>query len=139
MAKMFKEVVDLLNDMGATKVLATCDNAGTLNVAPKGSIAALDDETVAFCDIMGDKTNANLEATHKAAVAVFKIDLPPAGYQVKGTFQGFHSSGPLFDNFSQLFSELIKQALNLDIKAVGVIKVDEVYSLAPPNAGAKLV
>jgi len=134
MAKMPKEVIDLFNDPQASRVLATCDAAGTLNVAPKGSLIAIDEETVAFADIMGDKTNVNLTATGKAAGAVFKMEMPFPGYQVKGTFQGFQTSGPLFDTFA----EQIKKRLNMDIKAVGVIKVDEVYSVGPPNPGAKL-
>jgi hypothetical protein len=40
----------------------------------------------------------------------------------------------LFDTFAKQ----VKDLLNLDIKAVGVIKVDEVYSTAPPNPGVKL-
>jgi len=97
MAKMPKEVMDMLNDPQSSKVLATCDAGGTLNVAPKGSLAAIDEETVAFADIFGDKTNLNLNVTGKTAVAAFKPQLPPTGYQVKGTFQGFQTSGPLFD------------------------------------------
>jgi predicted pyridoxine 5'-phosphate oxidase superfamily flavin-nucleotide-binding protein len=134
MAKMTKEVVDMMNDAQASKVLATCDDAGKLNVVPKGTLTAVDEETIAFADIFGDKTNVNLKDTQKAAVAVFKMQLPPVGYQVKGTFQGFQTSGPLFDTFAQQ----VKQLLNLDIRSVGVIKVDEVYSAAPPNPGAKL-
>jgi predicted pyridoxine 5'-phosphate oxidase superfamily flavin-nucleotide-binding protein len=134
MAKMPKEVMDMLNEPAASKVLATCDSAGKLNVVPKGTLAATDAETVVFGDIMGDKTNVNLKATGRAAVAVFKMQMPPVGYQVKGTFQGFQDSGPLFDNIAKA----VKGALGLDIKAVGVIKVDEVYSAAPPNPGAKI-
>ena len=134
MAKMPKEVMDMLNDAQASKVLATCDAASNLNVVPKGTLTAVDEETVAFADIFGDKTNANIQANQKAAVAVFKLDLPPVGYQVKGTFQGFQTSGPLFDNFAQQ----VKQLLNLDIKSVGVIKVDEAYAAGVPNPGAKL-
>jgi predicted pyridoxine 5'-phosphate oxidase superfamily flavin-nucleotide-binding protein len=134
MAKMPKEVIDMLNDPQASKALATCDTAGTLNVVPKGTLAAVDEETIAFGDIWGDKTNLNLKATGKAAVAVFKMQLPPPGYQVKGTFQGFQASGLLFDTFARQ----IKEQLNIDIRAVGVIKVDEVYSAAPPSPGAKL-
>ena len=134
MAKMPAELMDLLKDMQASKVLATCDSAGTLNVVPKGSLSPVDEETIAFADIFGDKTNVNLKATQRAAVAVFKTQLPLAGYQVKGTFQGFQTSGPLFDAFARQLKELLK----IDIKAVGVIKVDEVYSVAPPNPGAKI-
>ena len=134
MAKMPKEVMDLLNDPRAAKVLATCDAAGTLNVVPKGTLAAANEETVAFADIWGDKTNVNLKATGKAAVAVFKAEPPFPGYQVKGTFQGFQTSGSLFDTFAKL----VKEALKLDIRAVGTIKVDEVYQSGPPKPGAKL-
>jgi hypothetical protein len=71
----------------------------------------------AFADIFGDKTNTNLEATNKAVVTFFATCLPPVGFQVKGTFQGFQTSGPMFDNFAQKIKELLK----IDIKAVGVI------------------
>ena len=134
MAKMPKEVIDMLKDPQASKALATCDEAGKLNVVPKGSLTAVDEETIAFADIFGDKTNVNLKATQKAAVAVFKLELPPVGYQVKGTFQGFQTSGPLFDSFARRIKELLK----LDIKAVGVMSVDEVYSTGLPNPGTKI-
>jgi hypothetical protein len=83
MAKMPKEVMDMLNNPQSAKVLATCDSAAKLNAVPKGSLTAVDDETVAFADIFGDKTNVNLKATNKAAVTFFSTDLPPVGYQVK--------------------------------------------------------
>jgi len=134
MAKMPKEVMDMLKDPQAPKALATCDDAAKLNVVPKGTLTAVDDETMAFADIFGDKTNVNLKATQKAAAAVFTMSLPPVGYQVKGTFQGFQNSGLLFDTFAKQ----VKEMLNLDIKAVGVIKVDEVYAAGVPSPGAKL-
>jgi predicted pyridoxine 5'-phosphate oxidase superfamily flavin-nucleotide-binding protein len=134
MAKMPKEVMDMLNNPQSAKVLATCDSAAKLNAVPKGSLTAVDDETVAFADIFGNKTNVNLKATNKAAVTFFSTDLPPVGYQVKGTFQGFQTSGPMFDKFAQR----VKELLNMDIKAVGVIKVDEVYATGVPKPGAKL-
>jgi predicted pyridoxine 5'-phosphate oxidase superfamily flavin-nucleotide-binding protein len=134
MAKMPKEVMDMLNDPQSSKVLATCDESAKLNAVPKGTLTAIDDETIAFADIFGDKTNVNLKATHQAAVAVFTMALPPVGYQVKGTFQGFQTSGPLFDTFAQKVKELLK----LDIRAVGTIKVNEVYAAGVPKPGAKL-
>jgi predicted pyridoxine 5'-phosphate oxidase superfamily flavin-nucleotide-binding protein len=135
MAKMTREVMDLLNERPLVpKVLSTCDARGTLNAVPKETLSAVDEETIAFADIWGDKTNVNLKANSKTAVAVFKIEVPPVGYQIKGTFRGFQTSGPLFDTFAKA----VKEMLNLDIKAVGVIKVEEVYSAAPPNPGAKI-
>jgi len=132
MVKMPKEVMDMFNDPEASKVLATVDADGKLNVAPKGSIIAADEETIAFADIFGDKTNKNLESTKKASAVSFKM--PPAGYQIKGKFEGFKKAGPLYDSFAKK----VKEMLNMDIKAVGTIKVDEVYSVGPPDFGKKI-
>ena len=73
-----------------------------------------------------------MEANSKVAIAAYKT--PPAGYQVKGTFQGFQTSGPLVDQFTKMF-----EALGVKVKSVATIKVDEVYSLSPANPGEKLV
>jgi len=59
---------------------------------------------------------------------------PLAGYQIKGTFQGFQTSGELFNRFAKEVRERIK----MNIKAVGTIKVDEVYAVAPPQSGKKI-
>jgi hypothetical protein len=130
MAKMPKEVMDLFKDMQASKVLATVDPSGTPNVAPKGSLSAIDEETVAFADIAGGKTRTNLEASNKVAAAAFK---ELAGYQVKGVFQGFQTSGPLFDQFEKML-----KSMRINIQAVGTIKVEEVYSVGVADYGKKL-
>ena len=134
MVKITKEVMDMLNDSQASKVLATSDSGGSINVVTKGSLVALDEETIAFADIFGGKTNVNLSANTKTTVAAFKTDLPPVGYQIKGIFQGFQTSGPVFDNFAAQ----IKSAMNIDIKAVGIINPSEVYAIGVPNPGAKI-
>jgi predicted pyridoxine 5'-phosphate oxidase superfamily flavin-nucleotide-binding protein len=124
----------LLNNPAASKALATCDDEGNLNVVPKGTFAAIDEERIAYGDLFGARTNSNLEANGKAAVSVFTMDLPPVGYQIKGTFEGFVREGKLFDGFAAKVKELIK----LDIRAVGVIRVDEVYAAGVPEPGKKL-
>ncbi|MFC1924996.1 pyridoxamine 5'-phosphate oxidase family protein [Chloroflexota bacterium] len=129
MAKMPKEVMDLFNDPKADKVLATADADGDPNVVPKGSTIAVDEETIAFADIMGTKTNANLKLNKKVALVAVKASPDgPAGYQVKGTFQEFQASGPLLDNFIKIF-----EPMRLKPKAAGIIKVDEVYNCLPPK------
>src|SRR3989337_3407165 len=133
MAKMLKEVMDVFNDPGSAKVLATAGTVLEINAVPKGSLRAIDDERLAFADIFGDKTNKNLEMNKKVSALAFKMN-PVAGYQVKGTFLGFQTSGELFDKFAKEIKERIK----LDIRAVGTIRVDEVYAVAPPHSGKKI-
>jgi len=133
MAKMSKEVMDVFNDPKSVKVLATAGSILEIDAVPKGSLRALDEELIGFADIFGDKTNQNLEVNKKVAALAIRMD-PVAGYQIKGTFQGFQTSGGLFDRFAKEVKEKIK----LDIKAVGTIRVDEVYAVAPPQPGKKI-
>jgi hypothetical protein len=133
MARMPKEVMDVFNDPKSTKVLATAGTILEINAVPKGSLRAIDEELIAFADISGDKTNKNLEVNKKAAVLALRMD-PLAGYQIKGTFQGFQTSGELFNRFSKE----VRERINMTIRAVGTIKVDEVYAVAPPQPGKKI-
>jgi hypothetical protein len=133
MARTPKEVMDVFNDPKSTKVLATAGTILEINAVPKGSLRAIDEELIAFADISGDKTNKNLEVNKKAAVLALRMD-PLAGYQIKGTFQGFQTSGELFNRFSKE----VRERINMTIRAVGTIKVDEVYAVAPPQPGKKI-
>ena len=133
MAKMPKEVMDVFNDPKSVKILATAGTILEINAVPKGSLRAIGEELMAFADIFGDKTNKNLDVNKKVAALALRMD-PLAGYQVKGTFQGFQTSGELFNRFAKEVRERIK----MNIKAVGTIKVDEVYAVAPPQSGKKI-
>lgn len=133
MAKMPKEVMEVFNDPKSTKVLATAGTILEINAVPKGSLRAIGEELIAFADIFGDKTNKNLEVNKKVAALAFRMD-PMAGYQIKGTFQGFQTSGELFNRFAKEIKERIK----MNVKAVGTIRVDEIYAVAPPQPGKKV-
>jgi hypothetical protein len=134
MAKMTKEVMEVFNDPESAKVLATAGaTALEVNAVPKGSLRAVSEEVIAFADIFGDKTNKNLQLNKKVSALAFKTN-PVSGYQIKGTFIGFQTSGELFDRFAKGVKEKIK----LDIRAVGTIRVDEIYAVAPPDPGRKV-
>ena len=121
---MTKEAMDLFRDSQASKLLATIDSNGMPSMAPKGSLIAIDDETLAFAEIAGGKSRTNLEVTNKVAAAAFKT---AAGYQIKGTFQGFQSGGPLFDEYAQLIKQTGTSARWMsNVQEVGIIKVQEV-------------
>jgi predicted pyridoxine 5'-phosphate oxidase superfamily flavin-nucleotide-binding protein len=134
MAKMSKEVMDVFNDLGSAKVLATAGSTVLeINAVPKGSLRAVSEDVIAFADIFGDKTNKNLQLNKKVSALAFKTN-PVTGYQIKGTFLGFQTTGELFDRFAKEVKERIK----LDIRAVGTIRVDEVYAVAAPEPGKKI-
>jgi hypothetical protein len=88
---------------------------------------------IAFADIFGDETNKNLQLNRRVSALAFKKN-PEAGYQIKGTFGGFQTYGELFDRFAKGVEERIR----LDTRAIGTIRVDEVYVVAPPEPGKKI-
>ncbi len=134
MVKMSKEVMDVFNDPNSAKVLATVGSTVLeINAVPKGSLRAVSEDVIAFADIFGDKTNKNLQLNKKVSALAFRMN-PLAGYQIKGTFLGFQTSGELFDRFAKE----VKDRIKLDIRAVGTIRVDEVYAVAPPEPGKKI-
>jgi len=134
MAKLPKEVMEVFNDPRSAKILATAGSISLeVNAVPKGSLRAVSEEVIAFADILGNKTNKNLQLNRKVSALAFKMN-PVPDYQVKGTFLGFQASGELFDRFAKEAKERIK----LDIKAVGTIRVDGVYAVAPPEPGKKI-
>lgn len=133
MVKMPKEVMDMFNDPAASKALGTMDEAGTLNVAPIGTLSAINEETIAFAEVFEGKTKKNVERTRKAA-AVAWTSPPPTGYQIKGAFVGWQTSGPLFDTLESKMKKM-----GMSINRVGTITVETVYSVGLPEPGKKLV
>ena len=133
MATLPKEVLALLKDEGSTKILATVDQSGMPNVTVKGSLSALDDSTLILADVGGEKTRSlrNMQQTKKVAVLVNK---GISAYQVKGTYKGTETSGPVFDKFA----EALKKAANIAIRGVDLISVEEVYSQNPMDMGKKI-
>lgn len=133
MVNIPKEVSDVISSADSAKMMATVDSKSVPNVVPVWSVIAVDSETIAFAEIFIKKTKENLEKNKNVAIAVFKG--PTTGYQLKGTFVGFQTSGPVFENFSQK----IMAAMKMQIKSVGIIKVDAVYSASPGQNSKKLV
>ena len=138
MAKMPKQVMDLINDPDAVKFLATIDDEGKPNCALIASLSAAGEDTLIFADLMMNKTKKNLISTRRVAATVYKA--PWSSYQIKGTFEGFQSSGFLYDMAQALSKEspLLKGKVYFYIKQIGVIKVDEVYLSQVPIPGKRI-
>jgi len=132
MVSIPKEVLDVLSAGDSAKMLATVDVKGVPNVVPVWSIVAVDSETIAFAELFIKKTKENLDMGKQVAISVFKG--PMTGYQLKGTFNGFQTSGPVFESFAKK----IMEAMKMQIKSVGIIKVDAVFQASPGQDSKKL-
>ncbi len=131
MAKLTGEMKNVLEKQLA--VVATASNDGTPNVGPKGSVYAVDDETLAYSEGTAGKTLKNLQENPKVAVMV--VDREKAdGYQFKGTAE-LLTSGELFEQVSRR-----QQARQKPIpKYVVKIYIEEIYSVKSGMTANKIV
>jgi len=134
LAKMPKEIMELFNDPASIKFLATVDSQGKPNVVVIASLVAINDETLAFADMMINKTKRNLMTTKKVAATVYKPTM--SSFQVKGTFLGFVREGPLVEMFNMPDPIRLNTVSNVD--QVGLIKVEEVYFAQMPFPGRRI-
>ncbi|MCL6557708.1 MAG: pyridoxamine 5'-phosphate oxidase family protein [Firmicutes bacterium] len=112
--------------------VATADKNGVPNVGPKGSTTVLDDETIAFAEIVGKKTYENIKANPRVAIAA--VDRAArAGFRFVGT-ASMETSGPVFDAFAEKLKAMeIPKTL-----AVVKVKVEEIYDMSVKNPGGKI-
>jgi predicted pyridoxine 5'-phosphate oxidase superfamily flavin-nucleotide-binding protein len=131
MAKMSKEIMDFVTKTKPAYV-GTASKDGMPNIAPKGSLTVIDDETLLYADLFAGKTRCNLEENNKVTVA-FVDPQTMRGFQLKGKAQVLTTG--------KIYEETCKKIASLPMKlpkpeSVVVIKVQEIYHLSPgPEAG----
>ncbi|MBM4237448.1 MAG: pyridoxamine 5'-phosphate oxidase family protein [Euryarchaeota archaeon] len=126
MVKMTEEVREFIGKIRPA-YLATASKDGTPNIAPKGSLTAIDDETLLYADIVPGKTRENLKEYPKVAVS-WADPTTLRGVQIKGTAKSI-SSG-------KVYKETCKKIAALPIKfpkpnAAVLIKIEEIFDSAP--------
>lgn len=135
MAQMTERMMELLTKVPAV-ILATATADGTPNAVPVGTKKIIDAETILISDQFLNKTLANLKANPKVAVTYWEGH---EGYQLKGTIT-IETTGKRFEETAAWIEELGNKAgFPLKSKGAVILKIDEIYGLAPgPGAGKKL-
>ncbi len=124
MATITEEHRNLIREVGLCYV-ATSSAAGAPNVSPKGSIIALDEDHLAFADIMSPRTRKNLTENPKVALFVCKPE-KFQGFQFKGTAE-LSPEGELYDMLAKMIKDK-KLPVPPPVNAVK-IRVEEVYAI----------
>jgi len=115
---------------GVTAIVATSSPDGVPNVAPKGTLRAVDDATLVYAELHPGKTADNLARNPRVAVAVQDPETF-SWYQIKGWAER-ETSG-------RYFREVCSDVAGLPIhlprpQAAVVIHVEEVFALSPGRA-----
>jgi len=117
--------------------VATVTPEGKPNLSPKGSLKVLDDEHLAFADIMSPATMRNLKLNPGIEVNLVDPFLR-RGYRFKGSCE-IHSEGAVFD---QVANELWnREGRQYPVNAVVRITVEQALPVKSPayvfNKGVK--
>lgn len=134
MTKIPKDIQRFIRETPLAYV-ATVSEDGVPNIAPKGSLRIIDDETLLFAELFPGKTSRNLKANRRVAIAFVKPDRFE-GYQIKGEAEVV-TEGEVYERTVEAILKLL-----MDLpkpRAAAVIKVKEIYLLSPgPDAGRKI-
>jgi predicted pyridoxine 5'-phosphate oxidase superfamily flavin-nucleotide-binding protein len=135
MAKMTKDMQEMFNRVGI-KQLATADNKGVPNVVPINFMKILDDETILASAVFMTKTFNNLSENPVCALSIWEGF---AGFQFKG-LAAIVTDGAVFKETQTWTEEEGKKlGLPLQSKAAIVIRVNEIFTIAPgADAGKKI-
>ena len=135
MAKMTERMKELF-DKVRPMVLSTASIDRIPNAVPVGAKKIIDDETILISDQFLNKTLANMKANPKVAVTYWE---GREGYQLKGTVT-IETTGQRFEETAEWIEEMSNKAgFPLKSKGALIIKIEEIYGIAPgPGAGKKL-
>ena len=130
MAKLTDEMKKMMSNHQAYVATASLD--GTPNIAPKGSTQVLDDEHIAYYELTGGCTWANLQKNPTLAIAVVDRNTMQ-GYRFTGKAE-FITTGDLYANAKKL-ADMLK--IPVPPKAVIKMKVEEIFDLG--KGGQKII
>ena len=135
MAAMTERMKELFNKVPAV-VLSTATPDGAPNVVPVGSKKIIDNETILISNQFMNKTLSNMKSNPRVAVTFWE---GREGYQLKGSVT-IETSGPRFEETAQWVEDLgNKMGFPLKSKGAIIMKIDEIYAVAPgPGAGKQL-
>ena len=112
--------------------VATASQDGWPSIGPKGSVLILDNDTLAFGELVGGQTYSNLLENPKVAISAVDHH-QRAGYRFVGKAQ-LETSGTLYDKFASLFE---KMKLPRPVAAVK-ITIETIYDISVKNPGEKI-
>lgn len=103
--------------------VATTSAEGIPNVSPKRTIRVLDENHLAFADILSPKTRQNLKENNNVCVLLVNAQ-EARGYQFKGKAE-YLTTGELFEKISAEIKERMPQFPA--VQGVVKIKVDQIF------------
>jgi predicted pyridoxine 5'-phosphate oxidase superfamily flavin-nucleotide-binding protein len=123
MAKLTEQMKSLISSQ--LSYVATSMPDGRPSIGVKGSLKIIDDEHVAFFEMIGGRTWQNIQKNPQVAIAVADRS-KVMGFRFEGKVVEHITSGPLYEEAKKL-SEVMK--IPMPPKAAVKVKIEEIYDL----------
>lgn len=135
MVALPSEVMKILNDPRATKVLGTKTPEGHVHIIHVGSLMAPDPNTIVLGAILMKRSSSNLESMRKSKELASVLTVKDTtSYEIKAEVKEYFSSGEILDRMNV---ELKK--IGLSARGVWVLEPKEVWNQsASYEAGKKI-
>ncbi len=129
--KNLENVKALFSDPKAAKIIATISSEGEPHAIVAGTVVVLNEDTLAFAEIMMRKTSKNLTDTGKIAILAEK---GAESYLVNATQPIRHTDDAIYTELTSKFS-----FLNSPITAIWTCEIAKIFNQgANPEAGTQL-
>lgn len=126
-----KEILDIMNDKGTTKVLVTANAAGQPHAIVCGSFGTIGDDVITVGEILMKRSAEYMAENKKVAILV---SAGPKAFEMQATVLGREEKGSDVDNLNKALA-----GANMHAKALWKFKVTAVYDEGVgPNAGKKI-
>lgn len=126
-----KEILDIMNDKGTTKVLVTANAAGQPHAIVCGSFGTIGDDVITVGEILMKRSAEYMAENKKVAILV---SAGPKAYEMQGTVLGREEKGSDVDGLNKVLA-----GANMKARAMWKFKVTAVYDEGVgPNAGKKI-
>ncbi len=129
--KNLEQVKALFMDPSAAKIISTLSAQGELHAIVAGTVVVLDEDTLAFAEVMMKKTSKNLADTGKIAILAEKGS---ESYLVNAIQPTRHTDDAIYEQLTSKFA-----FLNSPIAAIWTCEIDKIFNQGGnPDAGKQL-
>ena len=136
MVALPKEVMELVNDKGASKIFGTRAANGDVHIINVGGSGALDPETIFIGEIFMKATGDNLKLAQKENTrASLLVSKGMQSYEIRCKVKDHATSGPLFEKMKETFAQM-----KFDLKGVWLLTPECVWNESPTwDSGRRMV
>jgi hypothetical protein len=135
MVALTQNVMALLNDRAASKILGTRTAKNDVHIINVGGAGAVDPETIFVGEIFMKASSENLTLAKKEKTrASLLVSKGPESYEIRCSVKDRVTSGPMFDKMKETFA-----AMKFDLKGLWLLKPEEIWNESPTwDAGRKI-